>query len=820
MPGTFGESLDSEGKPRPIYDDLFRSLDQLGRMEFARRWKQAQRVVRDNGIAYSGYSGNNSRPRTWTLDALPALLSAGEWDKVKRAIAQRGRLLNLVLRDLYGPQELIRNKVLPASLIYSDPRLIRACQNIPLPNDDFLHLYAADIARAPDGGWWITADRTESPSGLGYTLEHRIVMSQMLPKVFQESHVRRLAPFFSKLQETVHRLAHSNRDNPRVVLLSDGPVNPYHLEDAYLARYLGYLLVEDGDLAVRSSRLMLKTLGGLQHVDVVLRHKNAADCDPLVHNNVAGVAGLTQATRRQQVAIANPLGSGIVESAAYMAFSRRLCKALLSEELLLPNVATWWCGEPGSLDYVLANLDRLFVQPAFRRRGLDGRLRERIRSMARDELATAIKKNPFAYAAQERVERSSVPMWGPQLRAQRMAIRCYAVRAEDDFEVMDGGLGRITEDCDQLEVTIRHGEKAKDVWIHADGPVEFTSLLDIEQDSGEVLRSGADLPSRVADNLFWLGRRLVRVEDHARLVHVTARRLIGEVPHRESIELPMLLRYMASEGVIEPGYAMGNLQSTLPQITTSLPRFAFDLDQPGSLLGSVGQLARLGASVRDRLSVQAWQVIQRVEEEFRVEPDRHISIADLLETTDELLMRISALTGILIEGMTRTQTFRFLDLGRRIERSMQILSIVENGVLSSKGAPRRLLEATLQLADSLMTHRSRYLANVHCSGVLDLVLTDETNPRSLAFQIMMAKEHIDQLPREKHQRGLSVEQRIIMNLSSSIQMLDVDTLRPNRLTENASLADWSDQFARLSKAISHRYLVHASPSRQLTDMGD
>ena len=291
--GAYDESLDASRTLRGDYRRLFHALDRVGRGEFARRWKQAQRTVRDNGIAYSGYSGDSSRPRTWTLDALPIMLSSAEWDSIKGALAQRAQLLNFVLRDLYGPQELVQKGVLPTNLIYSDPRLIRSCRNLEVPHDCYLHLYAADLARAPDGGWWITADRTEAPSGLGYALEHRIVMSRMLPGAFQNWNILRLAPFFARLQETLQGLAQHNRDNPRVVLLSDGPINPYHLEDAYLARYLGYLLVEEGDLAVRSSRLMLKTLGGLQRVDVVFRHQNAADCDPLVHNNITGVAGLT-----------------------------------------------------------------------------------------------------------------------------------------------------------------------------------------------------------------------------------------------------------------------------------------------------------------------------------------------------------------------------------------------------------------------------------------------------------------------------------------------------------------------------------------------
>lgn len=819
---AFDELVDDDGQLRSPYRDLLSDLESIGRFEFSRRWTQAKRAVRDNGIAYSGYSGKAARPRTWKLDAFPTLLGSDEWDKVKDAVAQRARMLNLAIRDLYGPQELIRNGTLPAELVYSDPNFFQSCRNQKLADDNFVHLYASDVARAPDGNWWIVADRTEAPTGLGYALEHRIVMSRMLPKAFRESHVRRLAPFFAQLRKTLQKLAPQNRDNPRVVLLSDGPINPYHLEDAYLARYLGYMLVEDGDLAVRSSQVMLKTLGGLQRVDVVLRHQNSGDSDPLVHNTVAGVAGLTQAAGANEVAIANPLGSGLLESAAYMAFSRQLCQAVLKEDLLLPNVATWWCGDPESAKFVLANLDRLTVQPAFRHRGTDQPLRTKLQQMTNAELTNAILADPKSFAAQELVERSSVPVWGRNLKVGRLAIRCYAVRDEgldESYLVMNGGLGRITKKLDPLELSIRSGEISKDVWVLSKDPVKFFTLLTDPSTTGEVRRSGADLPSRVADNLFWLGRRLERTENHARLLYVVSNRIAGEIPTDEHPEIPFLLRCLASEGLIEAGYAMHDLRWTLPDIAGVLPGFVFS-NQPDSLKSGIQHLMRLGSSVRDRLSVQAWRVIQQIDDGFQSRPRRNLNVADLLEVTDELLMHLAALSGIVMESMTRTQVFQFLDLGRRIERSQQMLNIINHAAIN-RDTPRRTLESILELADSLMTYRSRYLANVHPTGVLDLILTDETNPRSLAYQFLKAQQHIDQLPRDQDSPGFTNEQRLIMTLLNAVRMYDVEEMEHGDVElEVNTLPKWEDQLNTLSSLLSHRYLVHASSPLQLSDISE
>ena len=817
----YDEAVD-DGELRPPYQALVRELDRLGRFEFARRWTQAKRAVRDNGIAYSGDFSDAVRPRFWTLDALPGLIPAAQWQPVQAAVAQRAKLWNFVLQDLYGPQQLLKDGTLPAELVYSDPNFQRNCRHLTTGeqiSDDFLHLYAADLARAPNGDWWVVADRTEAPSGLGYALEHRIIASQLLPSLFRDSRTCRLAPFFVTLQDRLRSLAPFNRDNPRVVLLSDGPANPYHMEDAYLSRYLGYLLVEDGDLAVRGSKLMLKTLGGLQPVDVVLRHQNASECDPLEQSRVEGVAGLTQVVRQDSVAIVNQLGSGLVESSAYMAFSRILCKAVLGEELLLPNVATWWCGEKKSLDFVLANLNRLIVQPAFRNRGNDQSNRVELLSLSKDQLAARIRANPSAFVGQEIVQRSSVPVWGRRLTSQRLAVRAYAISEadNDEFHVMDGGLGRVTRDVEPLEVSIRNGESGKDIWILSDTPVKHVTLLTQPELRTPLRRSGADLPSRVADNLYWLGRRLERTEDHARLIGITAKRMTGELRYDELQDMPMLLRCLGAEGLIEPGYAMQELRATLPNISLELSGFVF-AKQPDSLASGIGNLVRLGYLVRDRLSVEGWRIIQQVESSFRIQERRRLNLADVVEAMNELQMLLSAFTGIVIEGMTRTQVFQFLDLGRRIERSHQILGILNEGTLREDESTRMELETTLELLQSLMTYRARYMAKVYEIGVLDLVVSDETNPRSLAYQFMRAKQHIDQLPRvDFDSHSVSPEQLSVAKLLNEVRTISAEEALSVRGQENP-IQLWAKEVTALSNSLSHRYLVHAK-SRQISDLG-
>ena len=823
--GMYDELLTDSRQVRDHAQPFVDSINRLGHDEFAHRWDQAQRLVHENGFAYSGYGTPKDKPRPWELDALPLLISSAEWQSVSTALQQRTRVMNLALQDLYGEQSLLKNGVLPPELLFAHPEFLRPLHGQTIPDDCFLHFCAADLARSPDGEWWVLADRTEAPSGLGYTLENRIVISRMLPDVFHECQVQRLAPFFIAAQKTLHGLAPSHRENPRVVLLSHGPTSPNYFEDAYLARYLGYTLVEGGDLAIRNGQVMLKTLGGLLPVDVILRHQNSSDCDPLELGSESGlgVAGLTQAVREGKVAIANALGSGLVESAAFMAFMPQLSQALLGEGLLMPGVATWWCGQPNGLTHVLANLDSLIIQPAFRRRGKDGPTREALSKMPLAKLADAIRDNPNEFVAQENIVRSSVPVWGNQIHSAHLALRAYLVASGDSHVVMPGALARISTSLAPLELSIRKGEGSKDAWVSSDGPVEHVTLL---QEPGQAIplrRSGAELPSRAADNIFWLGRQLERAEASARLLRSAASRMTGETRSTSKIELPVLLRCLADQGQIEPGYAVDSMREQLPAIDRVLPVAIFDDSHQGCLRSVLDELFRLGLFVRDRMSQDTWRIIHRIDEGFRPVRRGTTNLSDLQAMTNELITDLAAFSGIVMESMTRTQAFRFLELGRRVERSWQVISLVKNCFIPLPETQGPIIETVLEVADSLMTYRSRYLSNLQLAAVLDLLLTDETNPRSLSYQFAQLAEHVEQLPREETQPGYTIEQREAMSLLHSIRMVDIQVVAEvHGLGESQQLKRLLDNFEsklpRLSEAISHRYLVHAGPAHQLAEI--
>src|ERR1700676_602174 len=414
--GVYDEMSVAPGVLRPHWDVFINSLSALGEEEIARRWETARQRIRENGVTYNVYGDPLGMDRPWNLDAIPLMISPSEWSQLEAGLIQRARLLNSILADLYGPQQLLRGGLIPPALVFGNPGFWRPCHGVRVLGNTYLHLLAVDLARGPDGDWWVISDRTQAPSGAGYSLENRIVMAQSFPDLFREFRVKRLASFFRSFRETLLRLSPVARDNPRVVLLTPGPFNETYFEHSYLARYLGFRLVQGGDLTVRDSRVFLKTLAGLKPVDVILRRVDDSFCDPteLRSDSFLGVAGLVEAVRAGNVTVANALGSGLIETSAFMPFFPGLSQRMLGEKLKLPTAATWWCGQPKAMCYVLDNLDSLVIKPAFPSKGMERFFGGRLGPEARSRLIARIKESPHDFAGQELLNLSAGPVWSEE----------------------------------------------------------------------------------------------------------------------------------------------------------------------------------------------------------------------------------------------------------------------------------------------------------------------------------------------------------------------------------------------------------------------
>ncbi len=564
-PGTPDEAFDEQGEPRSHWRDFLSSLEGLGLPELTRRWEEAKNLIRENGVTYNVYGDPRGMERPWQLDPIPLLVPPNDAAILETGLAQRGRLLEAILQDLHGPRRCLTAGLLPPELVFASPSFLRSIYGVPPPGHRYLHLYAANVGRAADGSFWVFGNRTQAPSGAGYALENRIVLSRMLPDTFRNCQVHRLARFFGTLRDTLRTIAPHNRDNPRIVLLTPGPFNETYFEHAYLARYLGCTLVEGGNLTVRDNRVFLKVLGGLQPVDVIFRRLDDDFCDPLElrPDSTLGVPGLVQAVRSGNVSVANALGSGLLETQALLAFLPGLCRQLLGEELRLPSVATWWCGEEKAREHVLANLAGMVIKPALAGSRMEPIFGGELSRKQAAQLADRIRARPREFVGQARLTLSTTPvLTGGRLQPRHLLLRLYAVAHDDSYSVMPGGLTRVSAAADTMVVSMQRGGGSKDTWVLSAKPVSNFSLLPPPGQPVELSRGGRDLPSRVADNLFWLGRYAERTDGLARLLRVMLQRLIDTSGLAEVPELPALLRVVVRLGQ-SPG-AVRNRRSRAP----------------------------------------------------------------------------------------------------------------------------------------------------------------------------------------------------------------------------------------------------------------
>ena len=825
-PGSFDEMIGADGLLRPHWRSFFGSMETLGVDELRRRWDDARHLIRENGITYNVYGDPRGLERPWELDPIPLVIGPGDAATIESGLAQRARLLDRVLADLYGARTLLTSGTLPPALVFGHPGYLRPCHGMTLPGGRHLHLYAADVGRAPDGSFFVLRDRTQAPSGAGYALENRIVLSRVLSETFLLCQVHRLAPFFLAVRESMRAIAPGGGDNPRVVLLTPGPYNETYFEHAFLARYLGYTLVEGGDLTVRDNRVYLKLLGGLQPVDVILRRMDDDYCDPLDlrGDSFLGVPGLVQVVRAGNVAVANALGSGLVETPALLAYLPAICRHLLGEDLRLPSVPTWWCGEPSGRAHVLANLSRMVIKPTFPAPPAASVFGADLDTAARAALVKAIEARPLAYVGQEALPLSTTPVLaGGQLRPRHVVFRTYLVAnaTAPEYTMMPGGLARFSGSEETLVVSMQKGGGSKDAWVLSNEPVPAVSLLPTIDRPTELNRGGGDLPSRAADDLFWVGRYAERTEAVVRLLRAILARLTERTGLVDAPDLPVLLRALTVQTRMLPGFLGPGSERRLAAPVDELLTVLFGGRRGGSLAGSVDALRRVAGRVRDRISTDMWRVLVSLDlrqDEIPKGDPRH-ALSEILDLLDGQVITLAAFSGMIAEGMTRGQGWRFLDMGRRLERSLQTLALVRSTLVPVSGNEGPLLEALLEVADSAMTYRRRYMSGVAVAPVLDLLIADEDNPRSVAFQLVTLSKCLDALPRGDSTAMVSAEQRVLAGSLARLRTANLDRLAMEivagrRAALGALLTAFESELPTISDIVTHQYLMHLRAARQ------
>lgn len=784
---------------------LFEGVATLSEGRLGALQERVSRQAIELGTAFRLPGETKERP--WPLSPVPLLIGEDEWQGIAAGVAQRADLLEKLLADIYGAQQLVAKGAIPAALVTGSRNFWRQMIGVTPSGGHRLHIYAVDLGRGPDGEWRVLADHARAPAGAGYALENRLAASRVMGTLHARLNVQRLAPFFSAFREGLAGVC--RRAEPRIGLLTAGRYNQSYAEQAHLARYLGLLLVEGEDLAVRDDRLYVRTIEGLKRVDALWRRMDSRFIDPLAFDahSAIGVPGLMDATAAGNVVIANAPGVGIVESAAMGAFLPVLARRLLGRDLLLPNIATWWCGQDGPRGEVEAALDRLLIAPAFPDAPAalpDGRavLGSSLDPAARARLVEALHTRPQDYVAQEVVRLSTMPATADgHLVPRPFTLRVFAARdGAGEWQVMPGGFARLSDDSDVRAMVMGDGAYSADVCIVSHEPVEQVSLLPTHV---PIRRNPGTLPSRAADNLYWFGRYLERGEGTLRLVLAT---LGGSIEHGGAAlvagTLDRLGRLLVASGASsEEGQVAQPGQRDL----ASLALGALEGPGQGSVRTLLGILHGIAEGTRDRLSAEVWRLIDA--------PLPAISTADaakLLESATGLQERFSALAGLAAENMGRTAGWRFQDLGRRIERAILVCRLLRN--FAHNEASGDDLNTLLDLTDSQISYRARYHTGLALVPVRDLVGLDPYNPRSVAYQVQRARDHLRALPSLRDD-GMDEDHQLMATELGAL----IDIAKAESLGAEAVLAI-ENRLLALSEAIGRRFFLQGSETIRAAGM--
>ena len=826
----YDETLHADGTMLPVWQSLLNYVEGLPPEQRQERERSIVRQMRANGLAYDPENLLADSGRPWALDLVPMLFDQASWDDLTHGLNQRARLKQALYRDIYGEQTLLKTGVIPPSMLFSHGGYLRDLVDAEAlqPNTEVLPMYSCDVSRSPSGSWLVVDDVCQYPAGIGYALENRVVLSRVLQGNFKEYRVRRIASYFRQLQKQIQG---ADSIASRCVILSYPPSHPHYFEFAWLAKYLGYPLVETADLTVRDDHVFLKTITGLKVVDVILRLIDDDEIDPLVIGNKSnqGVPGIVEVARCGGVRVLNPMGAGVLDNPAFNSVLGDICNALLGEPLILQSPPTYWLGDNNQLQHVMSNIDQLLFRHVDSLSELsDPKL---MTNDERQQLTEKIILTPWAYVAQERIDRSIAPgLLNAEIVQKQITIRTFHIAgghntAPDSYESMPGGLCLLDNISGGSRPAIDKLTGCKDVWILSNEDVVEDTMLSSNIDATQFEPSDGALPSRVAENVFWLGRNSEKVECTLRLLRNIFQQLLDEDRSIDqslaSSSMQCLLRSLTVATATTPGFVGEGGDKKLARPGRELISVLQDVRRYGSLANSLKLWQNSASSISDRLSSDQLRIFTRLSDiqsalsQLKLDEDictDKYSLATTIQLLDQLLITTVAGIGLEHENVTHTDDWVFAMLGRRIERAHQISATV-NTVMSCDREDQRVLESLLRLFDSVMTYRSRYRSGLDKRLVLRLLLLDEVNPRSLAYQFKCIQELLDQIPGRRRVSGnLDSLGRLAVAGLSRVRLAEPQAL----LVQGGEARQNLDRFlnelqklpAAMAEAITAQYFTH------------
>ncbi|NIC42384.1 circularly permuted type 2 ATP-grasp protein [Aquabacterium sp. A08] len=765
--GHFDELRPGEGPARGLAPHWSQFFDHLGFEGFGdlnRRQQSLDQQLRDNGVTYNVYADEHSQQRPWSLDLFPMIVSPEDWARIEAGVLQRTRLLNAIMADIYGPRDLLRKALLPTALVQGHPGYLRAMDGVRPAGDTWLHIAAFDLAHGPDGRWWVVSHRTQAPSGLGYLLENRIAIGRQFPKAFADMRVQRLAASYKALMQGLTRLA-PNGSQARIALLTPGPYNETYFEHAYLARYLGLNLVEGSDLTVRDQRLFLKTLQGLEPVDVLIKRLDDQWLDPLElrADSALGVPGLMQAVRAGHLLLANAPGSAPLESSAMLGFLPAISRHLLGEPLALPSLATWWCGEAASLQGALPMLKHGVVKSTYPRPGSEAVIGPSLTPSGIDQLTGRIVRQPDEHTLQAYLPLSQNPTWrGGDIAPRPAMLRVFALAdGPQSWRVLPGGMVRLAPRGQQI-ASMQRGGSSADCWVLTHGEVDRTSLLHCAPSTLSVALQKRPITSRSAENLFWLGRYTERADNAVRLARVTLRCLQGEEQGS-----PELLAWLSACAKYN-GLVLADVPNAqqAPRVFERSLIAQLGADSGAHSVGhNLRSLRQAAGNVRERLSQEQRNLIERVESEFAAQhqslsADADYASQEALEALEEASEWLAGITGAQTDRMMRDDGWRMLSIGRHIERLSTLAHALATALETGAAFEDSGYEALLALFDSTITFHAHYQQRRDLVALLDMLVTHRDNPRSLAWVLSTLRSRVAKLPEANGQPASALQQHL------------------------------------------------------------
>lgn len=818
---SYDEMFNKDGTIREHWKALAQNLETLGLQQLNVKQKEIDWRLEDNGVTYNVYDDPSGISRPWHLDPIPLLLESSDWERIEAGMQQRAKLLNLLFKDIYGEQKVLKQNIVPSEVIFGHSGFLPEVHGLYAHLEYPLMIVAADLARGPDGKMWVIHDRVQSPSGLGYAIENRLTMNSAVQTLYSNISIRRLYTFYEDLKSMLMKLGAHNKSEPLNVLLTPGAHNETYFEHAYLSSFLGLTLVQGQDLLAKGGAIWLKSLKGLRRVDAILRRLDEGYCDPLElrSDSKLGVSGLVHAVRKQGITMANPLGCGILENLGIHPFMPELAHFLLNEELILPQIASWWCGQEKECEYVLKNLSTLIIKMIDRSGSQSGTYRgKNLSAEEQTLLRDKILENPYLFVGQEEVQFATAPsLVEGEIKARHVVIRSFAITKDSEYEVMPGALVRVGSSDDSLIVSGQRGGSSKDLWILGEpGPVAPSNAY---KPKATFENSLENIPSLRAENLFWLGRYLMRCIMSARMIRITLKSLANATRYDRQGNLmaqEILCDTLSHLSMTYPGF-LGEGDEKVTDPMAEIWSVISQSDRVGSLYQALNMLSNANTSTKNLLPLESWRIFDRLMREWSeyandTMPQQRMMISGL----DALLIHLMAYKALIEDSLFVEQGLVLYEIGAGLERA-QLLIAKSRSMLTAVYEPfteYEILETLLGSSESLNAYRAHYRASIELEHVSEFMLLDIQFPKSLISEISHLLKLLPKLPKFKHDIYLSRYEEPLFEAFSFLRLSRIETLcalAPDsviRENMDALLASISEKLIVASDELSKTYFAH------------